>query len=39
MGTISLDGNASLYCYDCNNDVKDDKLAEHLFNLGLEIGK
>ncbi len=36
-GTITPDGEASLYCYACDNDVKDENLAEHLRNLGIDI--
>ena len=36
-GTITPDGEASLYCYTCDNDVKDDSLAIHLSNLGIDI--
>ena len=38
LGTITAEGEASLYCYDCDNDVKDDNLAAHLSVLGIEIG-
>ncbi|KRX02624.1 UBA-like protein [Pseudocohnilembus persalinus] len=37
MGTITPNGEASLYCYHCNNDVKDENLAEHLLFLGIDI--
>ena len=36
-GTITPDGEASLYCYACDNDVKDEGLANHLQNLGIDI--
>ena len=36
-GTITPDGEASLYCYACDNDVKDENLAVHLSNLGIDI--
>ena len=36
-GTITPDGEASLYCYACDNDVKDENLADHLKNLGIDI--
>ena len=36
-GTITPDGEASLYCYACDNDVKDENLAQHLQNLGIDI--
>ena len=37
VGTITPDGKASLYCYACDNDVKDENLAEHLINFGIDI--
>ena len=37
MGTITAEGQASLYCYACDNDVKDEYLGDHLRNLGLNI--
>ena len=36
-GTITPDGEASLYCYTCDNDVKDGFLPDHLKNLGIDI--
>lgn len=39
VGTISQNGEASLYCYTCDNDVKDENLASHLSNFGLDINK
>ena len=39
VGTISQSGEASLYCYTCDNDVKDENLALHLSNFGLDINK
>ena len=36
-GTITPDGEASLYCYTCDNDVKDEYLPNHLKNLGIDI--
>ena len=36
-GTITPDGEASLYCYTCDNDVKDEYLPDHLKNLGIDI--
>ena len=38
-GTITPDGEASLYCYACDNDVKDENLALHLKNLGIDINE
>lgn len=37
IGTISNDSEASLYCYSCDNDVKDENLATHLQVLGIDI--
>lgn len=37
MGTITAEGEASLYCYSCNNDVKDEYLRDHLRWLGLNV--
>jgi ubiquitin carboxyl-terminal hydrolase 5/13 len=34
-GTISADGNASIYCYTCDDDVKDNGLQGHLGNFGI----
>ena len=34
-GTISATGNASLHCYKCDDDVKDENLAAHLGNFGI----
>ena len=39
VGTISQSGEASLYCYECDNDVKDENLSFHLSNFGLDINK
>ena len=36
-GTITLHGEASLYCYACDKDVKDENLEEHLKNFGIDI--
>ena len=36
-GTITPSGEASIYCYKCDNDVKDENLAEHLKNFGIDI--
>ena len=36
-GTITPEGDASIYCYSCNNDVKDPELALHLQNFGIDI--
>ena len=37
IGTISPDSQASLFCYSCNNDVKDENLSTHLQVLGIDI--
>ena len=36
-GTITPDGEASIYCYSCDNDVKDNNLPLHLSNFGIDI--
>ena len=38
MGTITADGTASIHCYACNDDVLDNKLAEHLLVCGIDMG-
>lgn len=38
IGTITPEGTASLYCYECDSDVLDKKLGEHLGKLGIDIG-
>ena len=38
-GTITPDGNASLYCYSCDTDVKDEQIAQHLINFGLDVSR
>jgi ubiquitin carboxyl-terminal hydrolase 5/13 len=37
QGTMKPDGTASIWCYKCNDDVKDECLAEHLATLGIDI--
>lgn len=37
LGTITAEGEASLYCYACNNDVKDELLKEHLIVAGIDV--
>lgn len=37
IGTITPEGNASVHCYLCDDDVLDNKLGEHLAHLGLDI--
>lgn len=39
LGTITPDGNASLFCYKCNDDVKDEFLPDHLEALGVQISR
>ena len=39
LGTITPEGSASIHCYKCDDDVLDDKLAEHLAVLGIDIAK
>jgi ubiquitin carboxyl-terminal hydrolase 5/13 len=36
-GTITPEGDASIYCYACNDDVKDAELAKHLQNFGIDL--
>lgn len=36
-GTITPQGDASVYCYACNDDVKDYYLKDHLKHLGINI--
>jgi len=38
LGTITADGTASIHCYKCDEDVLDDKLAEHLAVFGIDMG-
>lgn len=37
LGTITAEGEASIYCYQCDNEVKDESLGTHLRYLGLNI--
>ncbi len=39
LGTITPQGTASLHCYDCDEEVLDEKLAEHLGKLGIDVCK
>ena len=39
LGTITADGTASIHCYACDDDVLDEKLAEHLGVIGIDIAK
>lgn len=36
-GTISLEGNASVFCYTCDDDVDDKDLPAHLSTLGIKV--
>ena len=37
VGTITPSGDPSLYCYTCDNDVKDEYLGDHLKTFGIDI--
>lgn len=37
LGTITPQGTASIHCYDCDEEVLDSNLAEHLHKLGIDI--
>ncbi|OUM68121.1 hypothetical protein PIROE2DRAFT_68746 [Piromyces sp. E2] len=37
LGTITPEGSADIYCYDCNDSKLDNHLAEHLNNFGINI--
>ena len=39
LGTITSDGNASCYCYACDNDVIDKALQKHLEAFGIDVSK
>ena len=39
QGTITPEGTASIYCYACDDEVSDDKLADHLAMLGVDIAR
>lgn len=39
LGTITPQGTASLHCYDCDEEVLDEKLADHLSKLGIDVCK
>ena len=39
LGTITPEGTASIYCYKCDDDVYDPKLAEHMAVFGIDIAK
>ena len=39
LGTITPEGTASIYCYKCDDDVHDPKLAEHMAVFGIDIAK
>lgn len=38
-GTISAEGDASVFCYLCDNNVKDDSLPSHLAKLGIKVNE
>lgn len=37
LGTITAQGSASIHCYDCDEEVLDKNLAQHLGVLGIDI--
>lgn len=37
MGTISPDGRADLFCYNCDETVSDSHIGEHLAKLGIDV--
>ncbi|KAH0786495.1 ubiquitin carboxyl-terminal hydrolase 14 [Histomonas meleagridis] len=37
LGTISPDGSADLYCYQCDETVTDSKISEHLKPFGIDV--
>ena len=39
LGTISPEGTASVYCYACDDEVKDPYLSDHLANFGIIIDR
>lgn len=38
-GTISAEGEASVFCYLCDNNVRDDQLPSHLSILGIKVNE
>lgn len=38
LGTITPEGNASVHCYVCGDEVTDNYLKDHLFNFGIDVG-
>ena len=38
LGTITAEG-ASIHCYECDDDIIDAKLGEHLAKLGIDIAQ
>lgn len=38
LGTITAQGTASIHCYECDDEVLDKKLAEHLRKVGIDMG-
>eukprot|EP01091_Cochliopodium_minus_P014742 TRINITY_DN5055_c1_g1_i1.p1 TRINITY_DN5055_c1_g1~~TRINITY_DN5055_c1_g1_i1.p1 ORF type:complete len:781 (+),score=295.31 TRINITY_DN5055_c1_g1_i1:1-2343(+) len=39
MGTITAEGNASIFCYSCDEDRKVENLPQILLNFGIEVAK
>lgn len=39
LGSITPDGTADIYCYACDDEVKDAHLAQHLANFGINIAE
>lgn len=38
LGTITPEGTADLFCYDCDDTVLDTQLSKHLHHFGIDIG-
>lgn len=39
LGTITPEGSASIHCYQCNDEVIDNFLKEHLGHLGIDVAQ
>jgi ubiquitin carboxyl-terminal hydrolase 5/13 len=39
LGTITPEGDASIHCYACDEEVLDNFLKDHLANFGIEVEK
>ena len=39
LGTITPDGNASVHCYQCGDEVVDNYIKDHLANFGINVEK